>query len=85
MKRAFVVFLSAFLIAYCVTMSSAIVMGSVGANDCTGCDGISTTLTCESGGGCPGSIRLGVDCSKCCNGTTCHKKEGYAHTEPPPN
>jgi hypothetical protein len=42
-------------------------------------------LTCESGGGCPGSIRLGVDCSKCCNGTTCHKKEGYAHTEPPPN
>lgn len=78
MRSVFACFLATILIGYL----GAIAAATSSINDCDGCAGISTTLTCDSGSSCPGTIRLGVDCSKCCDGTTCYKKEGYSITPP---
>lgn len=80
MKRALIALMVAFVLGYCGTMGLAIIVPIEVAHDCDGCSGSSTTETCQSGGACTGSVTLGVDCSKCCDGTTCYKKEGYGST-----
>ncbi|RIK66329.1 MAG: hypothetical protein DCC65_10175 [Planctomycetota bacterium] len=82
MRRIGFLFTTMFLGGYLGTQAIATII-PIRSSDCDGCPGNSTTLTCESGGGCPGSITMGVNCSKCCDGTTCYKKEGYSSAPDP--